>query len=104
MNAEVFYEKGSVSLRAAYNWRSKYLLTVRDEIFPFLPIYSDSYGQLDGTALLTINDRFKIGVQGVNLLNSVTKTLSVINADGLLAPRSYFVSDRRFTLTTRMKF
>ncbi len=104
VNAEVFYEKGSISLRAAYNWRSRYLLTVRDEILPFLPIYSDSYGQLDGTALLTINDRFKIGVQGVNLLNSVTKTLSVINANGLLAPRSYFVNDRRFSLTTRMKF
>ncbi len=104
VNAEAFYEKGSISMRAAYNWRSQYLLTARDVIYPFLPIYSGSYGQLDGTILLSINDHFKIGVQGVNLTNSVTRTLSVIDASGLLAPRSYFVADRRFSLTTRMKF
>ncbi|WP_457355228.1 TonB-dependent receptor [Sphingomonas sp. UYP23] len=104
INGEIFYERGALSMRAAYNWRSKYLLTVRDEIVPNLPIYSASYGQLDGSMIYSVNNHFKIGVQGVNLLNSVTKTLSVIDANGLLAPRSYFVNDRRFTLTTRMKF
>ena len=104
VNATVFYEKGPLSLRAAYNWRSKYVLTVRDEIAPFLPIYSGSFGQLDGTILYTVTKQFKIGVQAVNLLDSVTKTYSVINAEGQLAPRSYFKNDRRFALTTRIQF
>ena len=104
MNATVFYEKGAISLRAAYNWRSKYLLSVRDEIVPNLPIFADSYGQLDGTLLYSVDDHFKIGIQAANLTDSVTKTRSVINADGLTAPRSYFLADRRFSLTTRMKF
>jgi TonB-dependent receptor len=104
INGTVFYEKGPLSLRAAYNWRSKYLLTIRDEIAPFLPIYSSAFGQLDGTILYSISDNFKIGLQGVNLLDSTTKTESVINASGQTAPRSYFKNDRRFSLTTRLKF
>ncbi|HEX8553923.1 MAG TPA: TonB-dependent receptor [Sphingomonas sp.] len=104
VNAAVFYEKGPLSLRAAYNWRSSFLLTVRDEIAPFFPIYSAGTGQLDGSIFLTINEAFKIGVQGVNLLDEVTKTRSVINADGLQAPRSFFRNDRRFSLVTRLKF
>ncbi len=104
INGTVFYEKGPISLRAAYNWRSRYLLTIRDEIAPYLPIYSSAFGQLDGTILYSVNDAFKIGFQGVNLLDSTTKTESVINAAGLRAPRSYFKNDRRFSLTTRMKF
>lgn len=104
INGTIFYERGPVSLRAAYNWRSKYVLTVRDEIAPFLPIYSDAYGQLDGTFLYTVSEQFKIGIQAVNLLDSVTKTYSVINAEGQLAPRSYFKNDRRFALTTRIQF
>jgi len=104
INGTLFYEKGPLSLRAAYNWRSKYLLTIRDEIAPFLPIYASAFGQLDGTILYSVNDNFKIGFQGVNLLDSTTKTESVVNAEGLRAPRSYFKNDRRFSLTTRLKF
>ena len=51
VNVAVFYEKGPVSLRAAYNWRSKFLLTSADVIFPFFPVYNDSTGQLTGNGL-----------------------------------------------------
>ena len=77
---------------------------MRDEIVPNLPIFSSSYGQLDGSIIYSVNEHFKIGIQAVNLTDSITKTRSVINADGLTAPRSYFNADRRFSLTTRMKF
>jgi len=47
----------------------------------------------------------KIGVQGVNLTNSVTKTLQAYTGDpNLLAPRSYFVNDRRFSFILRGNF
>lgn len=103
-NGTVFYDRGPLSMRLAYNWRSRYLLTIRDEIVPYLPIYSAPVGQLDGTILLSVNEQFKIGIQAVNLSNTTTKTESVINAEGLRAPRNYFRNDRRFSLTTRLKF
>ena len=34
-NVAAFYEKGRFSIRAAYNWRSRFLLTAADVIFPY---------------------------------------------------------------------
>ncbi|MEO6216751.1 MAG: TonB-dependent receptor [Sphingomonas sp.] len=101
VNATVFFEKGPVSLRAAYTWRSKFLLTASDVIFPYFPIYNDSEGHLDASAFLNITKKIKLGVQGVNLTNTVTKTLQQYSAGGALGPRSYFISDRRFSFILR---
>ena len=105
VNGTIFYEKGPVSLRAAYKWRSKYLLTAADAIFPYTSIFQDATGTLDGSAFLNITKPIKIGVQGVNLLNTVTKTLQAYRGDpDRLAPRSYFVNDRRFSFILRGNF
>jgi TonB-dependent receptor len=101
VNATVFFEKGPVSLRAAYTWRSKFLLTASDVIFPYFPIYNDSEGHLDASAFLSITKKIKLGVQAVNLTNTVTKTLQQYTAAGALGPRSYFISDRRFSFILR---
>jgi TonB-dependent receptor len=105
INAALFYEKGPVSLRAAYNWRSKFLLTAADVIFPFYSIFNNSTGQLDASAFFNINDKIKVGVQGVNLLNEVTQTSQAYTGDpAVLAPRSYFMNDRRFSFVARANF
>ena len=105
INGTIFYEKGPLSLRAAYNWRSKYLLTAADVIFPYTSIFQDATGQLDGSAFLNVTKQIKVGVQGVNLLNTVTKTLQAYSGDpSQLAPRSYFVNDRRFSFIVRANF
>ena len=105
VNATLFYEKGPVSLRAAYNWRSQYLLTAADVIYPYSSIYQAAGGQLDASGFLSLNKYVKIGVQGVNLTNSVTKTLQAYTGDpNVLAPRSYFVNDRRFSFILRGNF
>jgi TonB-dependent receptor len=105
VNAAVFFEKGPVSLRAAYNWRSKFLLTAADVIFPFYSIFNNATGQLDASAFFSLNDKVKIGVQGVNLLNEVTSTSQAYTGDpALLAPRSYFMNDRRFSFVLRANF
>ena len=75
INIEPFYEKGPVSVRLAYNWRSKFLLTESDVIFPYFPIFQKAYGTLDASAFYSITPSFKIGVQAQNLTNAVTKTL-----------------------------
>ena len=104
-NATIFYEKGPVSLRAAYNWRSRFLLTAADVIFPYYSIFNEPTGQLDASAFININKQFKIGVQGVNLTNTVTKTTQAYTSDpGVLAPRSYFMNDRRFSFILRGTF
>jgi TonB-dependent receptor len=104
VNVTAFYEKGRISLRAAYNWRSKFLLTDADVIFPYDPIFEAAGGQLDASAFYSINKNLKIGVQAVNLTDSITKTQQMFTTSGLLGPRSYFMNDRRFSFILRGNF
>lgn len=103
-NAVLFYERGPISARTAYNWRSSFLQTPRDVIFPFSPIYSESTGQLDASIFFAVTDQIKLGVQGVNLLDEVTRTSQVIDFDGTRVARSAFRNDRRFTFLARFDF
>jgi len=104
INIQPFYEKGPVSIRVAYNWRSKFLLTESDVIFPYFPIFNDKTGTLDASAFFTVSPALKLGVQATNLTNEVTKTLQQFTIDGRLAPRSYFMNDRRFSFIVRGTF
>ena len=111
VNATVFYEKGPLSMRAAYNWRSRFLLTAADVIFPYYSIFNEDTGQLDASifvnigSLLGLPGDVRVGVQGVNLLNEVTRTSQAFTGDpDLLAPRSYFMNDRRFSFILRGNF
>jgi TonB-dependent receptor len=104
VNVTVFYEKGPISLRAAYNWRSRFLLTSADVIFPYAPIFNEATGTLDASAFFTLHKGIKVGVQAVNLLNEVTKTSQQFTLSGLRGPRSYFVNDRRYSFILRGDF
>jgi TonB-dependent receptor len=104
INLAPFYEKGPISLRVAYNWRSKFLLTESDVIFPYDPIWQDATGSLDASFFYTITPALKVGVQAQNITNTVTKTLQQFNLQGDLGPRSYFMNDRRFSLIVRGSF
>ena len=104
INATLFYEKDWLSMRAAYNWRSAFLITPRDDIFPFSPIWGESTGQLDASIFVSVMDGLKLGVQGVNLLDEVTRTSQVVDFDGTRVLRSAFRNDRRFTFLARFDF
>ncbi|TNE35140.1 MAG: TonB-dependent receptor, partial [Alphaproteobacteria bacterium] len=104
VNATVFYEKGPLAARAAYNWRSDFLITPRDDIFPFSPIWQESTGQLDASIFYSVTDSIKLGVQGVNLFDEVTRTTQVVDFDGTRLTRSAFRNDRRFTFLARFDF
>ena len=103
-NLAAFYEKGPISMRAAYSWRSQFLQTATDVIFPYFPIYNASTGQLDASIFLSLNKHIKIGVQGVNLTDEVTKTLAQFTPSGLKGPRSNFINDRRYSFILRGNF
>jgi TonB-dependent receptor len=104
VNATLFYEKDWLSARAAYNWRSAFVITPRDDIFPFSPIWGEETGQLDASVFVTVMDGVKLGVQGVNLLDEVFRTSQVIDFDGTRVQRSAFRNDRRFTFLARFDF
>ncbi|WP_370177118.1 TonB-dependent receptor [Alteriqipengyuania sp.] len=110
-NVALFYEKGPISVRGAYNWRSRFLLTASDVIYPYYSIFNEPTGQLDASLFFNVSDAFdlpggiRIGVQGVNLLNEVTKTSQAYTGNpDELAPRSYFMNDRRFSFIIRGNF
>lgn len=104
VNAVLFYEKYDLSARLAYNWRSDFLQTPRDVIFPYSPIYGESTGQLDASIFYSITPHIKAGVQGVNLLDEVTTTSQQIDYTGTRVVRSAFRNDRRFSFLLRFDF
>ena len=73
-------------------------------IFPYSPIYGEATGQLDASIFFALTDNIKVGVQGVNLLDEVTRTSQVIDFDGTRVTRSAFRNDRRYTFVARFDF
>lgn len=107
VNVAAFYDKGGIYARLAYSWRSRYLLSTRDCCFPFLPVFSEATGQLDGSLFYSLNENFKIGIQGSNLLNEVTQTSFALYAKGndiVRSKRGAFINDRRFSLSVRLSY
>ncbi len=110
-NVAAFYEKGPWQIRLAYNWRSEYLLSVGpngynggDGGIPWkLPVYSDDYGQLDGSVFYRFNDHVQIGLEMNNLNNAEQRTIMDQNEAG---PRvtSWYVNDTRYAATLRVTF
>ncbi|OAX59222.1 TonB-dependent receptor [Xanthomonas translucens pv. graminis] len=105
-NLAGIYEKGPLSVRLAYNWRSRYLLTASD-VSTKLPTWSDDYGQLDASVFYRFTPHLQLGVQANNLTNTVTKVLMGPTSytggevDNHLYTRSWFVNDRRYSLVLR---
>lgn len=105
-NLAGIYEKGPLSVRLAYNWRSRYLLTASD-VATKLPTWADDYGQLDASVFYRFTPHLQLGIQANNLTDTVTKVLMgpTSYADGEvdnhLYTRSWFVNDRRYSLVLR---
>ena len=104
VNATVFYEKGPISARVAYNWRSAFLVTPRDDLFPFSPVFQEAGGQMDASIFFQVTDYLKVGVQGVNLLDEITKLSNQVDYDGTRVLSAAFRNDRRYTFLARFDF
>ena len=104
------YEKPNfpISLRVAYNWRSKYLITASDCCVG-LPVWNAAAGYLDASIHLNVNKNIEMSLEGSNLLNTKTKTLQQLTdltspeKKIILVPNSWFRQDRRFTIGLRWK-
>jgi len=102
-NIAAMYEKDAWSLRLAYNWRSRYLLTTRDVISRY-PMWNDDAGYMDGSVFYKLNSELTVGMQFTNILNTQTKTIMILDGKGLEAGRSWFVNDRRIALILKGQF
>ena len=104
------YEKYDWSVRLAWNWRSRYLLTASEANLR-LPMWADDTGQLDASIFYNLNKNVQLGIQANNLTDTVTKVLMgpryYADADYLdetLYTRAYFMNDRRYSLVLRARF
>lgn len=103
LNIVGMYEYEDISLRLAYTWRSEYLLTMR-ESEEFVPAYAKASGMMDASLYYTINDNWKVGIEGSNLLNTETKTQYQLNQAGDKTDALSFTTDRRYALSVRATF
>jgi TonB-dependent receptor len=121
-NLALMYEKTQVSVRLAYNWRSKYLMTTNSQgtngsytYYPSagaagqnigisLPIYADAYGELDLGATYRPTDHIAVSLDLNNLTNATVKTLMGGYPNNSQYVRSWFTADRRIMLSVRYKF
>ncbi len=131
-NFTLMFEKGPVSLRAAYSWRDQYLMSTNSngtngdytfwsapgatgtdcnsqpdycEIVDIsLPVYSDDFAQVDVSGSYRFSDQFIVSLQVSNLTDAVPKTLQGGYPNDTLLPRSWFLYDRRAELVLNFNF
>jgi TonB-dependent receptor len=94
------YEKGKISARVAYNWRSKYVVTTAGNGTGSLPIINKAFGQLDASVNFNVTDHFSLGIDATNLLD--TKRATYFGVD--TRPRDVQLNDRRISGTARVTF
>jgi iron complex outermembrane recepter protein len=71
INLVGYYEKGPLSLRVAYNWRSAYLVGLSAAA---TGIYNDSYTDLSATLRYDITKNVSLGLEANNLLDEKQRT------------------------------
>jgi TonB-dependent receptor len=97
------YEKGKLSARVAYNWRSQYLVTAIDCCIG-LPVWQGATGYLDASVRLRVAKQIEFVLEGSNLLGTDTVLYQQVDSTGLLKPNAWFKNDRRFQLGARLSF
>ena len=127
INFALMYEKHGLSTRLAYNWRSRYLVAVNtwgsrgnngltvnpaspaylvpttnnDQAYG-LPLWQDSYGQLDGSVFYDFTPKFRVGLEAQNLNNA--KTRQVMEQHAGMFTRQLFMSGPRYVIQAQYSF
>jgi iron complex outermembrane receptor protein len=122
-NLALMYDKGPLSARLAWNWRSKSLQAVnvngtkgsdgtdtnpnsptfgQRNVAWALPTWADSYGQLDASVFYNISENLSIGLEAQNLTDSKFRQLMQQSVG--MKGRAWFVSGPRYTAQMRYSF
>jgi TonB-dependent receptor len=94
------YEKGPVTARVAWNWRSSYLDQTTGSGANGIPLYAKPYGSLDASVSYDINKHLALSADVVNLNNR----MNVLYIGTPAAPLQYQLNDRRFGLSLRATY
>ncbi|MCK8455306.1 TonB-dependent receptor [Sphingomonas faeni] len=94
------YERGILSARVAYNWRSKFLVTTSANGTGNLPQFQKPSGQLDASITANITPHLSLTLNGTNLTNTVRSTFYGITT----RPRDSIMSDRQISGVARITF
>jgi TonB-dependent receptor len=94
-NLVVFYEKGGVQARIAYNWRDQYLQSAGRD-----PRFVEEYTQWDANISYEINDNFSVFFEGINL----TEEDQRIHGRSSYQVRQYSVGHARYNIGARYVF
>ena len=100
-NVQLMYSKYGIDARLAYNWREHYLLTTSAANINE-PVWSGSYGQLDGSIFYDLTSHFKLGFQATNILAS--KSYLYVGYADRHPFYSVNTTDRRYAIVLRAKF
>jgi TonB-dependent receptor len=117
-NLALLYDKGPLSARLAYSWRSKYLQAVNafgtngsdgidgnpasptyhqgGSVSYALPVWGGAYGQLDAGVHYTFNEHLNLSVEASNLTNALYKQYMQQNIG--MMERGTFYTGRRYTV------
>ena len=126
-NVELYYSKGPLNARIAYNWHSKQLLSTNanplsfnstggnpytctaclennsGKIYEMVPLWSADAGYLDFGLDYKITDRMTFGISASNLTNTVSKTLQE-PLPGVFERYDTYQSDRRVSAYLRARY
>ena len=110
-NIVAMFERDSLHVRLAYNWRSKYLTSIGANGFNGsnagidwkLPVYNEAAGFLDASIAYDINENFTVSLEANNLTNEVSRNIMQQNTSGDHYS-AYHYSDSRYALSLRARF
>ncbi len=128
INISGMYDKGPLSLRVAYNWRSSFLASTaawqtsgtysynnllnyngqQGIVTTFaLPVYQYAAGQLDANVTYNLTDDIAWTLEASNLTRTVTRLYMMEGYDSNGKPRlfnrSWYLADTRYTTQIRVK-
>jgi iron complex outermembrane recepter protein len=122
-NLALMYDKGPLSARMAYNWRSKYLQAVnvngtnggdgtdtnptsstfgQHNVGWALPTWAGDYGTLDASVFYKLSDNLTLGLEGTNLTDS--KYTQLMQQHIGMMGRAWFVSGPTYSARLMYKF
>ena len=72
---------------------------------PNIPAWADDYGQLDASVHFNVTPKMKVGVQAVNLTDSIYRVLvdNYVDNSGLTF-HNWVSADRRYSVFVRASF
>ncbi|GMM84409.1 TonB-dependent receptor [Pseudoalteromonas sp. MTN2-4] len=92
-NVTSYYENSWLSIRFAYNYRTKFATGIGE-------VTMDNYGQLDGNITFSINDKTDLVFEFINLNNEIAYTYE----RNQYAPTGVYANGRRFYFGARYQF